>query len=372
MTNSILKINVSNIIKNYKAIKAYVGEQVNVAAMAKCNCYGLGMKRIIPEIFKEGCEEFYVANINEAITLRKLLEKAKIYVLNGVERGEEKKFLNLKLIPVLNNLHQLKIWTRIARDCGRKLKCSLHIDSGMTRTGIDSYLVKTALDNISENRCLEVCYILSHLACADDVGNKMNERQLAMMQSLKRQYPNFKYSFSNSAGIFLGKEYYFDQVRPGIIIYGGTPYDLNTRDIPISLLPVINLVSKIIDIHIIKDTAIQKSIGYSATYKLKPGMVTATIPIGYGDGYPRSLSNKGHCYINGIKVNIIGKISMDLICLDISKVPKQFQKIGQKVEVIGDHISIEEIASLANTTNYEILTSLSDRYKIKYEIETIT
>jgi alanine racemase len=149
-------------------------------------------------------------------------------------------------------------------------------------------------------------------------------------------------------------------------LYIGNPYGASATKLPITLLPVVGLTSKIIDIHLIKDEAIQKSIGYGATHKLKPGMITATIPVGYGDGYPRSLGNKGYCYINGVKVNIIGRVSMDLICLDISNVLERFQKIGQEVELIGDNISVEKIARLANTIDYEVLTSLGNRYIRKY------
>jgi alanine racemase len=373
MTGATLTINTLNIIKNYKAIKKYVGEQVNVAAVIKCNCYGLGMKYVAPAIFKAGCKEFYVANMNEGIALRNLLNEPDIYVLNGIEAGQEKGFLKERLIPVINNLHQLEVWAHASKKYRKKLKCSLHVDSGMTRTGIDCHLADEALSSLSKNKSLELCYVLSHLACADDVGNTKNKCQLDFMNSLKKKYPKFKYSFSNSAGIFLGKEYHFDQVRPGIILYGENPCSVTLKSLPITLSSVINLTSKIIDIHFIKDEIIQRSVGYNAIHKLKPGMVTATIPVGYGDGYSRRLSNKGCCYIDDIKVNIIGNISMDLTCIDISNIPKCFQKIGQEVELIGNNISIEKIARLSDTINYEILTSFSDRYMVKYitNLETL-
>ena len=369
MTYSTLTIYTSNIAKNYKTIKAYVGNKTNVASVVKCNCYGLGLKQVAPEIFKAGCKEFYVANIDEGRILRNVLKTAQIYVLNGIGKGEEEEFIKWDLIPVLSNSYHIQIWINAAHHYGKKLQCILQIDSGMTRMGIDSYRVKNVLDNFTTNKSIEICYVLSHLACADDVKNEMNYRQLQMMQFLQKQYPHFKYSLSNSAGIFLGKEYLFDQVRPGHMLYGITPYDPPQKS-PVLLLPSISLNSRIIDIHSIKDTSIQKTIGYSATYKLKPGMITATIPVGYGDGYPRVLSNKGYCYINNTKVNIIGEISMDLLCLDISEVPEEFQNIGQEVELIGKHISVEEVANLANTRKSEILTSLRNRYKIKYDIST--
>ena len=365
MTYSTLEINISNIVSNYKAIRKYVDKNVNVAAVVKCNCYGLSIAKVVPELFRSGCSEFYVANIYEGIAIRNAIKTARIFILNGVGKGEEEEFLKFNLIPVLNNTYQINIWSKAAEYYNKKLLCVLQIDSGMTRTGVDVYMVKNVLDDIAKNKFLGVYYILSHLACAGNVGSDMNKRQLKVMQSLRNQYPHFKYSFSNSAGIFLGKEYLFDQVRPGTMLYG---VNSSTKNIPINLLSVVRLTSKIIDIHYIKNTNIQKTVGYGATYQLKAGMVTATIPVGYGDGYPRSASNKGYCYIENFKIPIIGEISMDLLCLDISNIPEQFQKIDQEVELIGDNISIKDLANLANTTRAEILTSLGSRYKIKYNI----
>jgi alanine racemase len=361
-----LTINVSNLVKNYQALTKYLGKGTKAAAVVKCNCYGLGIAKIAPALLKAGCEEFYVAQASEGLALRKLLKTAAIYVLNGIRAGEEKKFLKANLIPVLNNAHQLELWTKAAKKLGKKLNCAVHVDSGMTRLGIDCHLVEEAFNKILKDKCLEVCYVLSHLACADDAKSKMNPSQLKFIKSLKEKYPQFKYSLSSSAGIFLGKEYHFDQVRPGVALYVGNPYGSAVKKLPVTLFPVVSLTSKIIDIHLIKDKTIQKSVGYNATHKLKPGMVTATIPVGYGDGYPRSLGNKGYCYINGVKVNIIGRISMDLICLDISNVLERFQTIGQEVELIGDNISVEKISRLADTIGYGILTSLGNRYIRKY------
>jgi alanine racemase len=360
--HSTLTINVPNIIRNYKSIREYVGEDVNVACVVKCDCYGLGMEQIALKIFNGGCKEFYVSELREGLHLRGLLPTAKIYVLHGIEHGQEMEFLDAKLIPVLNNLYQIKIWTEVSKKIEKRLECSLHIDSGMMRIGIDCHIAEDVLNSILSEDTLEICYVLSHLACADDIDNKKNKLQLEFVESLKKKYPKLKYSFSNSAGILLGKEYHFDQVRPGIMLYGVSPYNGKSEALPINLLPVVRLISKIIDIHGVIDKNMQQSIGYGATFKLEPGMTTATIPVGYGDGYARALSNQGYCYINGNRVNIIGNISMDLISIDISTIPAIDQRIGQEVELIGGSISIGEIANLAKTISHEILTSLGKRY----------
>lgn len=351
-----LTINLGNIIKNYKAIKKFVGPKVQVAPAVKCNAYGLGMEQIAKALHKNGCKEFYVARLEEGIKLRKIIKHCRIYVIDGVTKGEEEIFLKANLIPVLNNQEQINCWTNHARKHKKKLQCCVHVDSGMTRLGIDSHLADKALSALANTTHLQVEYVLSHLACSDEKTSAMNQKQLDFIRSIEQKFPQFKYSFANSDGVSLNKSYHFDQVRPGIIIYGGNK----------KYLPAVQLTAPIIDIHSIQNNDLRTSVGYGATYQLSEGTVIATIPIGYGDGYFRRLGNKGYCFINDMKVKIVGRISMDLICLDISHVPDSFRKIGQIVELIGPHISIEEIASLADTINYEVLTALGNRYERIY------
>lgn len=347
-----LKINISNIVKNYQALKNIVGESTQTAAVVKANCYGLGCEKIAPHLARVGCKEFYVATLDEAIALRKVLKAESIFVLSGINRGEEKLFIEDNLIPVLNNQHQIELWKNAA---SRKLKACLHIDTGMTRLGIEFDKVEKVLAELESHNLIEIVYILSHLACADNLSSEMNAAQLSKFNSIAKKYPQYQYSFANSAGVLLNKkEYFFDQVRPGIALYGCNPFN-NHHNI---ISPVIELTSKIVQIYHIKEEA---SVGYNSTYKLKPGMVTATIPIGYADGYFRRLSNKGFCYINDVKVPIIGIISMDLISLDITAIPDHLKVIGQEVELIGKNISIETIATMADTISYEVLTSLGAR-----------
>lgn len=351
-----LTINLANIIKNYKAIKKFVGQKVQVAPAVKCNAYGLGMEPIARALYENGCNEFYVARLEEGIKLRKLIKDCCIYVIDGITKGEEELFLKANLIPVLNNQEQIDCWIAYSKQNKKKLTCCVHIDSGMTRLGIDPYLADKVLNALAQTKYVQVAYVLSHLACSDEPTSAMNQKQLEFMLFLKQKFPQFKYSFANSDGISLNKKYHFDQVRPGIIIYGGNK----------KYLPTVQLTAPIIDIHRIQKNDLRRSVGYGATHQLSEGTVIATIPIGYGDGYFRRLGNQGYCFINDMKVNIVGRISMDLLCLDISNVSRRLQKIGTKVEIIGKHISIEEIASLADTINYEVLTALGNRYERIY------
>jgi alanine racemase len=356
---SVLKINVANIVKNYKLVKDAVGEATNVAAVVKSDCYGLGVKKIVPELAKAGCNEFYVANVDEGIALRDVLKSERIFVLHGINKGEERYFLKHNLIPVLNNEHQVEIWEASAKALKEKLPASLNIDTGMTRLGMSLDQFEQIINDLKNKSLLDIIYIKTHLACANETSNKMNEDQFDKFKIIIKKYPGYKYSFANSPGFILGEKYWYDQVRVGAMLYGINPSDNKN----FTVNPVVEVTSKIIKIY---DITKEGTIGYGASYHLKPGMAIATMPVGYADGYFRSLSNKGHCYINGIKTPIIGNISMDLTTIDITNVPKRLRQIGQEIELIGKNISLETIASIANTISYEVLTSLGNRYRREY------
>lgn len=355
-----LQVNVTNIVKNYQRVVNIVGNKVNVAAVVKANCYGLGMMQIVPALEQEGCREFYVATLDEAISLRQLLKQdADIFVLLGVNKSEEEYFLQHNLIPVLNNQHQMQIWGDKARALGKKLLAALHVDTGMTRLGIPDNQFSEVLSASGAVDLFNISYIISHLACPGICDHPMNETQLNKFKQIRQSYPKYRYSFSSSAGVLLGQEYIFDQVRPGACLYG-----INvSEDQVLPLQPVVALTSRIIQVYRITNV---QSVGYSASYQLEPGMVTATIPVGYADGYFRCLSNKGYCYIADIKVPIIGAVSMDVLSIDVTHVPEHLRQIGQKVELIGNNVSVETIASIANTIGYEVLTSIGNRYYKEY------
>ncbi len=357
---SILTINVNNIVKNYQIVKGSLTSKTKVSCVVKADCYGLRVREIVPKLLQAGCDEFYIATLSEGIELRNIIgEKAQVFVLNGIDEGEEQNFHDYKLIPVLNNKSNIEIWCQYAKKINQKLPAILNIDTGMTRLGIEFSIAEKTINDIQKENLLEILYISSHLACADDTSHPLNKIQLNKFQSIANKYPQYKYSFANSAGFLLGKEYWYDQIRLGIILYGVNV----SHHQGFTFFPVINLKSQIIQIYEVTD---ETTIGYCSTYRLKPGMITATIPVGYADGYFRCLSNKGFCCINGIKTPVIGNISMDLTTIDISSIPRDLQKIGQEVELIGTNISLETIASIANTISYEVLTSIGKRYKREY------
>ncbi len=356
-----LVINLSVIRKNYRNLKKLVGSKTIVSSVVKSDAYGVGAKAVSKALFEEGCREFYVDDCLEGIELRKHLKNSsKIFVLKGIFPGEEDIFYQHELIPVLNNKFQIDLLEKFARQKDKKIMCCLHIDTGMTRLGVEKDCAEGVIKNIENNGVLDIQYIISHLACADDNSSKMNQDQLNRFKEIAKKYPKYKYSFANSSGIFLSKEMHFDQVRPGIVLYDGVASSLPQKDMFES---AISVTTQIINIYETKEPSL---VGYSATYKTKQNQRVATIPVGYFNGISRCLSNKGYCYINGNKAPYIGKISMGLISVDLSLVSDEDCQVGQEVEIIGKNISLETLAKLADTINYEMLTSLRNIGHKKY------
>jgi len=206
---------------------------------------------------------------------------------------------------------------------------------------------------------LNILNVISHLACADDPDNPKNAEQLAAFQDLRRQLPQGQASFANSSGIFIGPDYHCDQVRPGAALFGVAPLP----DTPNPMAQVVRLQGKIAQLRAV-DT--HQTVGYGASHRIEsPGRI-ATVMVGYADGYLRSLSNKGTGYIGNIPVPVVGRVSMDLITLDVSGVPEHLCPVGAMVDLIGPNNPVDQVAMEAGTIGYEILTSLGHRYHRTY------
>jgi len=351
-SGSTLKINLKAIADNYFILKAKAGGR-EIAAVVKANAYGLGVEKVAPVLKEAGCKLFFVANLDEALELREILPSSDIAVLNGVIKGQGKFFAENNIIPVLNSMEQIDLWSKTFN----QKPSMIHVDSGMNRLGIpiDEY---EKVINSGKLEKLNVKLILSHLACADEKKNTKNVEQLNIVRKVAELTPNFKISFANSSGIFLGKDYHFDIVRPGIALYGGNP-------IPNSLNPMKNVVEITANILQIRNIDSEETVGYGATYILDKGSKIATLPIGYADGYFRVFGNRSYCAINGKKVPVVGRVSMDLITIDITSIKDEIN-IGDEVEILGANVKLDELVELAETIDYEVLTSLGSRYRRIY------
>jgi alanine racemase len=242
-----------------------------------------------------------------------------------------------------------------------QLECAIHLDTGMNRLGLAGE-ERATLSAEREHRLrdLNVVMWMSHLACGDECGSEMNRVQLARFREALAALPPAPASFAASAGALLGKEYHFDLIRAGIGLYGGNP----CLDQPNPFTVAAVLSGKILQLRRV-DTG--ESVGYGATFRAERPLTLATIGLGYADGLMRAIGNRGFGAIAGIRVPVVGRVSMDLVSLDVSDVPSDALHAGDDVEFLGDNISLDEFALLAGTANYEVLTRLGARMARHYE-----
>jgi alanine racemase len=354
--DSVVEINLSNIAKNYQLLSSKLKAGTKAAAVVKANAYGLGVEKVAPVLEKVGCELFFVATLDEALELREILPSATIHVFHGLLEGQEATFIQHNITPVLNDMEQVARWQEAANKQEPALSAVLHIDTGMNRLGI-SFEESASLSK-EDFAGLKITYIMSHLACSKEEGHPLTSEQLKRINNIRKQFEDIPISLANSGGTLLGECYQFDMVRLGVGLYGGSPAG---QDI---MHPVATLKSRIIQTRTLKEKA---TIGYSATIEVPAGRTLATLPIGYADGYIRSLSNNDVvAHINGKAVPVLGRVSMDLIVVDVTDIPSEEASVGCFVELFGVHQSITQIASKAGTIGYEILTRLGRRLRREY------
>ena len=364
MSATTLKINLKRIEENYNHFveTSQKSTSSEIAGVVKADAYGLGCGPVAETLSKAGCETFFVAHGFEGRDLRGLLPQAKIFVFHGALPGEEELFHENRLIPVVHSFETLERWQKFAKQSGYG-DVALQVDTGMNRLGFrpGEFLRLCADERLVDGLTLQL--IMSHLACGDEIENQTNKVQLELFQDLmaKRSpaLSRASLSLANSAGTLLGPEYHFDLCRVGIGLYGGNPFSKQSNP----CLPVVTVETPILQISEIETG---DSVSYGACWTASRPSRIATIGVGYADGYLRSLGGKGKMAIGGHLVPIVGRVTMDLIMIDITDLPRDLVDVGSPVEVMGETILIDEIADRAGTIGYEILTSLGQRYKRDY------
>ncbi|HTY70718.1 MAG TPA: alanine racemase [Alphaproteobacteria bacterium] len=357
-SQSTLTIDLAAIAANYRTLRKQLRRPTTCAAVVKADAYGLGAERVVPALAAAGCREFFVAQLEEAEAIRRVVPaQAAVCVLNGLLHGEEGAFRRRGFIPVLNDMAQVECWQRAARSSGRPLPAILHVDTGMSRLGLaPGDALALAAPGRLEGLALHA--VISHLACSEEPEQPLNAQQLATFQTVRAAFPRVRASLANSSGIFLNPAYHFDFVRPGAALFGVNP--LPGRPNP--LRAVVTLRGKILQI---RDVDPPRSVGYGATHRITGRTRIATVAAGYADGWPRSLSNRGSAYIGDLRVPVIGRVSMDLMTLDITAAPDVAP--GDTVELLGGHLPVDDVATAAGTIAYEILTRLGRRYHRIYK-----
>ncbi len=369
-----LSIDLGAIVANWRLLSERAAP-AECAAVVKADAYGLGLAEVARALAAAGCRTFFVATVDEAVALRGLLgvapearsphDEPSIVVLHGVStRAEAAAVSRLDLLPVLNSLAQVALWNEFAKAGGAPLPCVLHIDTGMNRLGLSAVEVqKAGLDRRLVEGC-DVRLVMSHLACAEQSANKMNRRQLVTFLQRCAALPSAPQSLANSAGIFLGDGYRFELVRPGIALYGANPMPVSgTSGGANPMAEVVHLQGRILQV---RRVDANETVGYGAAFSVTVPTRIATVAAGYADGYLRSLSGRGVAMVGATRVPVVGRVSMDLITLDVSAVPETHAQAGAPVSLIGGGVSLDEVAALAGTIPYEILTSLGARYRREY------
>ena len=353
--NSFLVIDVDAIVSNYQTLRSKL-TNAHCAATLKANAYGLGIKKIAPALDKAGCPTFFVATLDEAVELRKILtsKRKSILVLNGFLTGTGSIFKQYNITPVLNNSRQLEKWVDFNTTLKERQKAALHLDTGMNRLGLDNTDLRRLMNNPQILIKANIYMLLSHLACSDEPKNPMNKNQLLEFNSWIKHLPSMTASFANSGGIYLGEKFHFDLVRPGLALYGSVPGHLQN-----DLKNCISLYGRVLQL---REVDKGQLIGYGGTYKLPKKARIATIGVGYADGYQRVLSGSSTVFHRGFPLPLVGRISMDSITVDISSLPDNNLKEGDFVELLGKHFTIDQAASLAQTVPYEMITGLGRRH----------
>ncbi len=346
--SGILNINTKNLIYNYNFFKK-LKKNLIVAPTIKANAYGLGAKKIYNLFLNQGCKHFFVATLNEGLKLNNKNYLIKIYVLNGLQNYKLNKFSKANLIPVVNTIEEYE------RIKDSNIDYAIHIDTGINRLGITFNDVKK-LDFKNNNLKL----IISHLSSSDEYKIKYNVKQKKIFDSfVNKKLKGVNYSLANAHGSILNKTYLYNMIRPGIGIYGC----FENKYLEKKIKNVINFKGKIIQI---KDLKKNQYIGYNRTFKTETKIKIAIVGLGYEDGIPRLLSNKGFVYFKKDRFKIIGRISMDTFTIDISKCSHNL-KVGMYIDIINEEHKVDKFAKKCRTISYEILTSIGNRVYRNYE-----
>ncbi|WP_246662842.1 alanine racemase [Pseudolabrys sp. FHR47] len=333
------------------------------AAVVKANAYGLGIEPVVHALAKEGCKTFFVAELSEARRVRAAAPDAAIYVLNGVMPGAGPEFSVLKAKPVISSTVELAEWDAYCAASGWRGGAALHVDTGMNRLGVSINEAAALAHRIrAENHGIHL--LMSHFACAEETDNALNEKQIKLFREVRLLYRGIPASLSNSSGIFLGDTAHCDVVRPGVALYGVNP----TPDKPNPMRPVVDLKVRVLQV---RSVTRGDTVGYSATWTARRATRIAVIAAGYADGLSRASGSTdetpgGSAIVAGKLCPIAGRVSMDLTTIDVSELPEGAVRRGDMVTLIGDALTLDEVARGASTIGYEILTSLGRRYHRVY------
>jgi len=357
----ILTIDLAAIVGNWRELGRRAAP-AQCAAVVKADGYGCGIEPVTAALAKAGCTTFFVATLAEARQARAAAPQAAIYVLAMLPRTLAS-FAEGNFRPVIGSVEELAEWGAF-RSQGWHGAAALHVDTGMNRLGLSAEDI-AQLDVRALARRAGLDLLMSHFACSEEPSHPLNARQMADFRELRDLFPGVPGSLANSSGIFLGPDAHHDLVRPGVALYGAnpTPGHLNL------MRAAVRLEGCVVQV---RDVEVGDTVGYGATWTARRPTRLAVVAIGYADGFLRAASASdgkpgAEAIVAGRPCPIAGRVSMDLLAVDVTDLPEDKPHRGDTVALLNDTIGVDDLASHAGTIAYEVLTSLGRRYHRIYK-----
>ena len=350
-----LTIDLDAVAHNYRFFVDRVGAGCSVAGVVKANAYGLGADRVVPLLTRLGCRRFYVATLEEAVAI-KPLTPSMVGVLGGLLHGAEAEYRRNDIFPVLNSLEEIARWRNATAAENRIVPVTLHFDTGMNRLGLGKDEGQHLLKHRELLDGLDVRLVMSHFACADEVDHPMTAHQAQIFETIAQHFPGARKSLANSSGIMRNPAYHHNVVRPGMAVYGLNPIPEKKNP----MRPAVQLHTRLLQV---RKAGRGETVGYGASHRLERGTRVGTVALGYADGFLRSGGGRAMLYHKGRPCPVIGRVSMDLVTVDLGKWDAE---PGDAIEILGPNQDADKLADALGTIGYEVLTGLGRRWNRIY------
>src|SRR5436190_11838761 len=359
----VLTVDLDAIVANWRKLEK-TAVPAECAGVVKADAYGCGAEQVARALANAGCKTFFVATLDEARVVRAALPAVTIYTLDGVFQNSGEAYAKIDCRPVIGDLNELAEWDVFCRRSGWNGGAAIHIDTGMNRLGLTVAEAQGIIPRINAGEH-GITLVMSHLVSAEQLHSTLNARQLTAFREIASLFSGVAASLSNSSGIFLGPQYQFDLVRPGAALYGINP----TPEADNPMQQVVELKARIVQI---RNVERGETVGYGGTWTARRPTRLAIVATGYADGYFRAASaNDGtrgaEVVVAGKRCPIAGRVSMDLTAVDVTDLDKNAARRGHMVTLLGEGITVDELAHHFGTTGYEVLTSLGSRYARAYK-----
>jgi len=361
--NGILTVDLDAIVANWRKLEK-TAVPAECAAVIKANAYGCGIESVAKALAGAGCKTFFVATLDEARAARSAVPQATIYVLSGFFQNTGEAYAEIDCRPVIGELNELAEWDVFCRRSGWSGGVAIHIDTGMNRLGLTVQEAQGLIPRINAGDH-GITLVMSHLVSAEQLNGTVNARQLSAFREIASLFAGVPASLANSSGIYLGGPFQFDLVRPGAALYGVNP----TPEADNPMQPVVDLKARIVQI---RNVERGDTVGYGGSWTARRPTRLAVVATGYADGYFRAASASdgtrgAEVIVAGKRCPIAGRVSMDLIGIDITDLPPNAVRRGHMVTLIGEGITVDELAHHFGTIGYEVLTSLGRRFARVYK-----